>query len=322
MLQYICKQKNIGDNKIMAEQKATKKEYVTQENLTILQHIALEGEVAVTMLRANTPTEKLIGAYTLLVCCNEKYIYLYKAELSKYLDEPILNDLVSYRYTDIFPVHLFVDRMLDIIRGMLGESCGDLIVREYPVEVIKSKFVVGLREISYYIPELTNAFLDCMNNKIIDDSEADLEFLQPVILVLKNTLGTNPSEKEMPVDSKIKLLSLDIDKLPVMDLDGEVKRVQAEKEFEGLSQKEKIEKCMKKLFGVSDEELSTVQEQEDNQAPVTVYKVKKINKTNGMVVFEKEFDSRKSATEYVKQIVSDYPELTKQYNFEVELVTK
>ena len=34
-----------------------------------------------------------------------------------------------------------------------------------------------------------------------------------------------------------------------------------------------------------------------------------------MVVFEKEFDSRKSATEYVKQIVSDYPELTKQYNF-------
>ena len=140
--------------------------------------------------------------------------------------------------------------------------------------------------------------------------------------LIKNTLGTNPSEKEMPVDSKIKLLSLDIDKLPVMDLDGEVKRVQAEKEFEGLSQKEKIEKCMKKLFGVSDEELSTIQEQEDNQAPVTVYKVKKINKTNGMVVFEKEFDSRKSATEYVKQIVSDYPELTKQYNFEVELVTK
>ena len=41
-----------------------------------------------------------------------------------------------------------------------------------------------------------------------------------------------------------------------------------------------------------------------------------------MVVFEKEFDSRKSATEYVKQIVADYPELTKQYNFEVELITK
>ena len=97
----------------------------------------------------------------------------------------------------------------------------------------------------------------------------------------------------------------------------------AEVELDRLyNQKEKIEKCMKKLFGVSDEELSTIQEQEDSQASVTVYKVKKINKTNGMVVFEKEFDSRKSATEYVKQIVSDYPELTKQYNFEVELVTK
>ena len=79
---------------------------------------------------------------------------------------------------------------------------------------------------------------------------------------------------------------------------------------------------MKKLFGATDEELSTVQEQEESRVPVVVYKVKKINKTNGMVVFEKEFDSRKSATEYVKQIVSDYPELTKQYNFEVELVTK
>ena len=306
----------------MAEQKATKKEFVTQENLTIFQHIALEGEVAVTILRANTPTEKLIGAYTLLVCCEEKYIYLYKAELSKYIDEHILNDLISYRYTNIFPVHLFVDRMLDIIKGMLGESCGDLIVREYPVEVIKSKFVVGLREINYYIPELTNAFLDCMNNKITDDNENDLEFLQPIILVLKNTLNDNPSEKDMPMDSKIKLLSLEIDKLPVMDLDSEVKRIKTDKEFEGLSQKERIEKCMKKLFGVSDEELSTVQEQEDNQVPVTVYKVKKINKTNGMVVFEKEFDSRKSATEYIKQIVADYPELTKQYNFEVELITK
>lgn len=307
----------------MAEQKATKKEFVTQENLTIFQHIALEGEVAVTILRANTPTEKLIGAYTLLVCCEEKYIYLYKAELSKYIDEHILNDLISYRYTNIFPVHLFVDRMLDIIKGMLGESCGDLIVREYPVEVIKSKFVVGLREISYYIPELTNAFLDCMNNKITDDdNKDDLEFLQPIILVLKNTLNDNPSEKDMPMDSKIKLLSLEIDKLPVMDLDGEIKRIKTDKEFEGLSQKERIEKCMKKLFGVSDEELSTVQEQEDNQVPVTVYKVKKINKTNGMVVFEKEFDSRKSATEYIKQIVADYPELTKQYNFEVELITK
>lgn len=307
----------------MAEQKATKKEFVTQENLTIFQHIALEGEVAVTILRANTPTEKLIGAYTLLVCCEEKYIYLYKAELSKYIDEHILNDLISYRYTNIFPVHLFVDRMLDIIKGMLGESCGDLIVREYPVEVIKSKFVVGLREISYYIPELTNAFLDCMNNKITDDDNRDdLEFLQPIILVLKNTLNDNPSEKDMPMDSKIKLLSLEIDKLPVMDLDGEIKRIKTDKEFEGLSQKERIEKCMKKLFGVSDEELSTVQEQEDNQVPVTVYKVKKINKTNGMVVFEKEFDSRKSATEYIKQIVADYPELTKQYNFEVELITK
>ena len=306
----------------MAEQKATKKEFVTQENLTIFQHIALEGEVAVTMLRANTPTEKLIGAYTLLACCEEKYIYLYKAELSKYIDEPILNDLISYRYTNIFPVHLFVDRMLDIVRGMLGESCGDLVIKEYPIVVIKSKFIVGLREISYYIPELTNAFLDCMNNTIANDNKSDLEFLQPIILVLKSSSTTNPSEKGMPIDSKIKLLSLDIDKLPVMDLNGEVQRIKAEKELEGLSQKERIEKCMKKLCGVSDEDLSTIQEQEDNQTPITIYKVKKINKTNGMVVFEKEFDSRKSATEYVKQIVADYPELTKQYNFEVELITK
>ena len=214
----------------------------------------------------------------------------------------IIDELDVENNKELFEHLIKVSRMADILEERLRGKNGEMIER-HTIEYLFSKLESN-------ISNGTFSAIFCKD----DD--------KPVILVLKNTLGINPSEKEMPVDSKIKLLSLDIDKLPVMDLDGEVKRVQAEKEFEGLSQKEKIEKCMKKLFGVSDEELSTIQEQEDNQAPVTVYKVKKINKTNGMVVFEKEFDSRKSATEYVKQIVSDYPELTKQYNFEVELVTK
>lgn len=305
----------------MAEQKATKKEtkkeFMIESELTLIQQTALEGEVALVMYRANTETEELIGAYSILACCEEKYLYLYKQELTKYFDEFIVDELVRYRYTEILPVHLFVDRMVDILKGMQGHDCGSLRVLEFPNEVIKNKFVVGIREISKYIPNLVGIFLDALLNKLDDE----LEFLIPLVVVLKDALEENPAEKDIGVDGKIKLLSLDIDKLPVMDLPSEDDRLKIMNEMDGLSQQEKIEHCMKKLFGVSDE-LKTVKEQENQENQVTVYKVKKINKTNGMVVFEKEFDSRKEATEYVKQIVTDYPELTKQFNFAVELSSK
>lgn len=301
----------------MAEQKATKKEFMIESELTLIQQTALEGEVALVMYRANTETEELIGAYTILACCEEKYLYLYKQELTKYFDEVIVDELVRYRYTEILPVHLFVDRMVDILKGMQGHDCGSLRVLEFPNEVIKNKFVVGIREISKYIPNLVGIFLDALLNKLDDD----LEFLVPLIFVLKEALEENPAEKDIGVDGKIKLLSLDVDKLPVMDLPSEDDRLKVMNEMDGLTQQEKIEHCMKKLFGVSDE-LKTVTEQDNQENQVTVYKVKKINKTNGMVVFEKEFNSRKEATEYVKQIVTDYPELTKQYNFAVELFSK
>ena len=305
----------------MAEQKATKKEtkkeFMLESELTLIQQTALEGEVALVMYRANTETEELIGAYTILACCEEKYLYLYKQELTKYFDEVIVDELVRYRYTEILPVHLFVDRMVDILKGMQGHDCGSLRVLEFPNEVIKNKFVVGIREISKYIPNLVGIFLDALLNKLDDE----LEFLVPLIFVLKEALEENPAEKDIGVDGKIKLLSLDVDKLPVMDLPSEDDRLKVMNEMDGLTQQEKIEHCMKKLFGVSDE-LKTVKEQDNQENQVTVYKVKKINKTNGMVVFEKEFGSRKEATEYVKQIVTDYPELTKQYNFAVELSSK
>lgn len=305
----------------MAEQKATKKEtkkeFMLESELTLIQQTALEGEVALVMYRANTETEELIGAYTILACCEEKYLYLYKQELTKYFDEVIVDELVRYRYTEILPVHLFVDRMVDILKGMQGHDCGSLRVLEFPNEVIKNKFVVGIREISKYIPNLVGIFLDALLNKLDDD----LEFLVPLIFVLKEALEENPAEKDIGVDGKIKLLSLDVDKLPVIDLPSEDDRLKVMNEMDGLTQQEKIEHCMKKLFGVSDE-LKTVKEQDNQENQVTVYKVKKINKTNGMVVFEKEFNSRKEATEYVKQIVTDYPELTKQYNFAVELFSK
>lgn len=288
-----------------------------ESELTLIQQTALEGEVALVMYRANTKTEELIGAYSILACCEEKYLYLYKQELTKYFDEVIVDELVRYRYTEILPVHLFVDRMVDILKGMQGHDCDSLRVLEFPNEVIKNKFVVGIREISNYIPNLVGIFLDALLNKLDDD----LEFLVPLVFVLKDALEENPAEKDIGVDGKIKLLSLDVDKLPVMDLPSEDDRLKVMNEMDGLTQQERIEHCMKKLFGVSDE-LKTVKEQENQENQVTVYKVKKINKTNGMVVFEKEFDSRKEATEYVKQIVTDYPELTKQFNFAVELSSK
>ena len=286
--------------------------------LTMFQQIALEAEVVSIMNDCDNDYEKMYYAFLKLALCDEKYLLVYKQEFMKYLEESQVNDLIGYRYKEIIPTYLFIKRYLAEINGMLGEDCGSLKIFKQPIEVIKSKFIVAMRELLTYIPNTASAILD----GIIKEAEGDLDFLVPIAFSLKNDAEHGAIEQAVGYDVKIKLLSSPIGRAPIMNLQIEDERLQKKIKNEGLSQEEKAMKISKDLSSIFGTLIKGIADENDaDEVPEKlVYVVKKIDKSNNQVVFTKQFDTQQQATDYIKGVVNDYPEIAKRFNFAVELV--
>ena len=286
--------------------------------LTMFQQIALEAEVVSIMSDCDNDYEKMYYAFLKLALCDEKYLLVYKQEFMKYLEEDQVNDIIGYRYKEIIPTYLFIKRYLAEINGMLGEDCGSLKIFKQPIEVIKSKFIVAMRELLIYIPNTASAILD----GIIKEAEGDLDFLVPIAFSLKNDAEHGAIEQAVGYDVKIKLLSSPIGRAPIMNLQIEDERVQKKIKNEGLSQEEKVMKISKDLNSIFGTLIKGIadEDDEDEIPEKLVYVVKKIDKSNNQVVFTKQFDTQQQATDYIKGVVKDYPEIAKRFNFAVELV--
>lgn len=288
--------------------------------LTMFQQIALEAEVVSIMNDCDNDYEKMYYAFLKLALCDEKYLLVYKQEFMKYLEEDQVNDLIGYRYKEIIPTYLFIKRYLAEINGMLGEDCGSLRIFQQPIEVIKSKFIVAMRELITYIPNTACAILD----GIIREANGDLDFLVPIAFSLKNDAGHGAMEQAVGYDVKIKLLSSPIGRAPIMNLQVEDERVQKNIKNESLSQEERVMKISQDLSSILGTLIKSVTTDEDDDADEVpeklVYVVKKIDKSNNQVVFTKQFDTQQQATDYIKGVVKDYPEIAKRFNFAVELV--
>ena len=105
-----------------------------------------------------------------------------------------------------------------------------------------------------------------------------------------------------------------------MNIQIEDERLQKKNRNEGLSPDERV---MKDLSSILGNLIKSVAEEDDDTDEVPeklVYVVKKIDKSNNQVVFTKQFDTQQQATDYIKGVVKDYPEIAKRFNFAVELV--
>lgn len=298
--------------------KTNQKNQMYTEELTLFQQIAVEGEVAAIMHDCNSEKEKMYFAYLKLALCDERYLLVYKNEFMKYLDEDQVNDIVGYRYSEIIPVYLFVDKFVREIKGMMGGECGNLRIFKQPIEVVKSKFIVGMRELLTYIPNTASAVLD----GIMNSAEADLEFLIPIVFALKQDAEDTVMEQSVGYDVKIKLLSTPLDKAPIMNLPVEDERLKRNIANEGMSKEERVKNTLDTLAGVIKSVLVSEDDDEDFEDEPTqlVYIVEKIDKSNNAVVFTKEFETQQQATEYIKNAVKDYPEIAKRFNFTVKVV--
>lgn len=286
------------------------------EELTMLQQIALEGEVSALMYNVESEDDKIYYAFIKLAICEEKYLLVYKNEFKKYIDETIVDELVRYRYMQLIPTYLFARRYMKEIKGMLGSDCGSLRVSRYPVEIVKSKFALVMREQLTYIPATASAILDSICNEASDE----IEFLQPLAFALKQEAELDIMEQNVGYDVKLKLLSSSIEKAPVLSLQVEEERVLKSIENEGMTEDDRMKACMNTLAGLFKSVVEAVEEEDKRQPEKLVYVVKKIDKANGQVVFTKEFDTQKQAADYIKSAVESYPEITKRFNFAVELM--
>lgn len=286
------------------------------EELTMLQQIALEGEVSALMYNVESEDDKIYYAFIKLAICEEKYLLVYKNEFKKYIDETIVDELVRYRYMQLIPTYLFARRYMKEIKSMLGSDCGSLRVSRYPVEIVKSKFALVMREQLTYIPATASAILDSICNEASDE----IEFLRPLAFALKQEAELDIMEQNVGYDVKLKLLSSSIEKAPVLSLQVEEERVLKSIENEGMTEDDRTKACMNTLAGLFKSVVEAVEEEDKRQPEKLVYVVKKIDKANGQVVFTKEFDTQKQAADYIKSAVESYPEITKRFNFAVELM--
>lgn len=315
-------------------EKTNMEKQIQPNELTIFQQLAIESEVASIIDNCANDIEKAYYTFMKFALVEEKYLIAYKHEFMKYVDESVVNDCINYRYMQMIPAYLYVAKFIYDIKTMLGEECGTLRVLKQPQVVVKSKFVVFMRELLTYIPVTAKAIMD----GILRENDGDLDFLYPVMLVLKNdaTPENDVIEQNVGYDVKIKLLSTPMSRLPILNIQAEEARMRKQASIESLGGEDKIKTILDGLLGFvkssieNNEDIMTVSLQfggdaeddgyEDETVEKLVHVVKKIDKASGKVVSVKEFDTQKDATDYIKNIVKDYPEIVKRFNFIVELI--
>jgi len=312
-------------------EKSEMKKQIQLNELTMFQQIAIESEVASIINDCTSDIEKAYYTFMKLALVDEKYLIAYKHEFIKYVDESVINDCISYRYNQIIPTYLYVAKYIYDIKSMLGEEYGSLRILKQPQIVVKSKFIVFMRELLTFIPVTAKAIMD----GILRENDGDLDFLYPVILALKGdaTPENDVIEQRVGFDVKIKLLSTPISRVPILNVQAEEERMKRQATIESIGGEERIKTILDGLLGLVKNSLengegftavSFTTDDEDNSdehpAEKLIHVVKKIDKSNGKVVFTKEFDTQKDATEYIKNIVKDYPDIAKRFNFVVELV--
>lgn len=298
------------------ETKETKQLQINE--LTMYQQVALEGEVAGLLYDITDETERKYLAFIKLALCEEKYLLVYKNEFKKYLDEDVVNDLVRYRYMELIPVYLYVDKFIKEIKGMLGASCGNMKVLKYPVEVVKSKFIMVMRELLEYIPVTAKAILDGICRECSDD----LDFIRPLGFALLQEAQIDVIEQRVGFDVKVKILSTPMDKACITTLAVEEERLKRIARTANLSQEEIVKNCMDTLTSAVKGTIEAIMEAEQESAvqEKLIYLVKKIDRATGQIVFTKEFETQEEAKNYIKGVVKDYPDIIKRFNFAVELV--
>ena len=301
------------------------------ENLTEIQKIALQGEVARTLLASSNKAELKLNIFFLLdetqPECRD--ILLEALKESTDLDKETLESIYFYVIKKVTPVNLWIATIVAEMKRMLSNS-SDSFFKAEPLpfdrntekkNLLKSIFMYFIKKLVLISPDAVEMLLD----NLLQDTTFD--FLKSTSIFVKEFCQeVKNSEYYVPEISK-EILKYSISNAGILSYESETKRIDR-----NFKQEENIPESTFKPEGaikvvqinlkdntlINPEEAKALIEQfallEESNEKVS-YVVQKVYKNTNLKIDIRPCESKEEAEEYIDKINKEYPELNETCEF-------
>ena len=323
---------------------------MTLENLTQLQKIALEGEIAKVISIARHDYEILYRYYVLLKNSPKEMLVYLKEIFRDLVDikQSLLDKVAMEALLDEPPIWLWINRTVADIKLAMTMACADQIgeisadKKAMQKKIMKSVFISFCRKVSIMSP--TSCVQLCRH--IIDEEAIELGFLEDACFTLIEQVS------ELPKDEKVRpeIMNMNIDLRDIMSFRMETEVLEklsqmplvinspeeAEKEFEKTLEPEEGQaqvtfvnltsdgKPVSQTFSISQDNVAEGLSAKIAEILNEQLKTKKAMKQEKWEVFKdyrgyetslRTFNSEKEADEFISHIEAEFPELKNSCTF-------
>ena len=324
-------------------------EIITSNNITALQKIALEGEIAKALSTARHDAEILYRYYILIKNTPKELSYLLVQIFRDMTDikQELLDRVMLETSLDITPVWIWLDKVVADLKLSIKLACSDSMGeasmdrKELQKKLVKSAFVYFCRKVAMVSP--TAAQQLCRH--VIDEEPIDLAFLEDACFALIPEI--QELEQDEKVSDTVLTLMFDIGEVLSYRVETEVLEKRAD-DKEGTKE-EKVEDIEEgKPIKLMDKDgvsvyAAKVNFEDNGQASLSEIFKETINKIikereakeqtetgKFMVVKEydgcdvvtplRECDSEEEAHKFIDSMKKQFPELTKTVKFRVRKI--
>ena len=279
------------------------------DNLTQLQKIAIEGEVAQALYTSIHDEDVLYRLYTILKKTPKELGY-YVLEIVKNLtdiSEEKLYKTIAEVSSDEFPTWIWTSKVVADIKFSLKVATAEKNISEAKIskkeiqqKILTSAFVHYCRSIAVQSPEAATKLCEA----VLADETSKVEFLGSTCFSLLEEIKELPPKKKIPE----KILHTSINVQNILSYNIETQLVEGEKTTAKLKSEatEKLKKDIERLM----EKQSKLEQRSTDIIP-TKYSVVKYYKEIGVSTTLKSFGTEEEAIQYIELINKNFPDLTK-----------
>jgi len=300
------------------------------ENLTEIQKIALQGEVARTLLSSTNQAELKLNIFFLLDEAKPEYrdILLRTLRESTDLDKETLESIYFYVTKNITPINLWIATIVAEMKRMLSNS-GDVLFKTEPLpfdkntekkNLLKSMFMYFVKKLVLISPDAVEMLLD----NLLQDTTFD--FLESTSILVKEFCQEVKNSKYYAPEISKEILKYSIFNTGILSYENETKKVNTnfkqedtpESTFKPEGAIKIVQINLKDNTLINPEEAKAFIEHfallEENNEKVS-YVVQKVYKNTNLKIDIRPCESEKEAEEYIDKINKEYPELNETCKF-------
>ena len=298
------------------------------ENLTEIQKIALQGEVARTLLSSTNQAELKLNIFFLLDEAKPEYrdVLLRTLRESTDLDKETLESIYFYVTKNITPINLWIATIVAEMKRMLSNS-GDMLFKTESLpfdkntekkNLLKSMFMYFVKKLVLISPDAVEMLLD----NLLQDTTFD--FLKSTSIFIKEFCQEVKNSKFYTPEISKEILKYSISATGMLSYENEMNRISENLEQEksipeedDLNPKKTI-KIVQINQVMNPEEAKALIEHfallEENDEKIS-YVVQKVYKNTNLKIDIRPCESEKEAEEYIDKINKEYPELNETCKF-------